>query len=165
MKILYYPEVFRLFENDTITIDLDERVFANKSPMQVLELDQRMKEAVLNENYLSTQPEFQSSREIKLHSSVKPSLYHTFRGSHLCCRHRIEKIPLLQKISTSDKTLFAFVELSDELVKLGFSLVNGGLVNMKTHPVDSLLIVNTERWLTGIPDDTHVGNLYFVSMT
>jgi hypothetical protein len=165
MKILNYNEVFRLFNNETLSIDFDERIFLNKIPRDIVEMDQVLKDRSLQGNFITETENFAKMRELRLHNIVTPSLWHTVKGAFVCKKGEIVKLPILERVTTKDKTLFAFVELSAEMVELGFTMVGGGLINLMGQPLKDVTIVNTEKFLSKIPNDTHVVNLYLVSMT
>jgi hypothetical protein len=164
MKILSYPDLFRFFEQDAVSIDFDEKVFKDKAPAQVIEMDHALKDRCLDGNFIDSKADFTACRAIKLHSLITPSLYHTIKGQQVCKRGAIETIPMLETVSVSDKSLFGFIELSKEMVDAGFSLVGGNLINLRDNPLSEVLVVNTKHWLAKVPNDSHILNLYFVLM-
>jgi hypothetical protein len=164
MKILNYPELFRFFEQEGVSIDFDEKVFQDKNPAQVIGLDHALKDRSLNGNFIDSKSDFSACRSIKLHSLITPSLYHTIKGQQVCKKGVIETIPLLETVSTNEKSLFGFVELSKEMVDAGFSLVGGNMINLRDNPLKEILVVNTKKWLARVPNDSHILNLYFVLM-
>lgn len=165
MKILTYPEVFRLFGNDTLSIDFDERIFIGKQPKDIVEMDQLLKDRSLQGNFIEESETFHSFRELRLHTIVQPSLWNTVKGSFVCKKGEIVRLPILERVTTKDKTLFAFVELSQTMLDQGFTLVGGGLINLYGQPPKDVTIVNTDKFLSKVPNDAHVLNLYLVSMT
>jgi hypothetical protein len=165
MKTLTYPDVFTLIDAEVIGIDLDDRVFVGKDTQQgIVETDHAMKDRCLRDNYIEARPDFATTRSMKLHSVIRPSLYHTIRGQYVCRKGEIEKIQLLESVTCADKNIWALIELSDEMVAAGFSLIGQNLINIKDRPLKEILITNTDHSTSKVPNDHHVVNLYLVTM-
>lgn len=165
MKILTYPDVFKLLEDEVIRVDLDERVFVGKDTQKgIVETDHALKDRSFRDNYIEARPDFATTRDVSLHSVINPSLYHTIRGQYVCRRGEIEKIRLLESIGSTDKNIWALVELSDEMIAAGFHLVGQNLINIKDRPLKEILITNTDHSVSKVPNDHHVAKLYFVAM-
>lgn len=160
MRVLNYAEVFDLFNKEALTIDFDDKIYAGKTPQEIVTLDFELRDRSFNGNLSADKPEFANGRFVKLHSMIVPNIYHTFRGGHVCVRGRIERIPLVESISSKDRNIFGIIELSAEMTDRGFTLVESSLVNINNRAVRSALVVNTDRWAT-IPDSAHIINMCF----
>ena len=142
MRIFSYPEIFDLFQRETLTLDLDERIFTTSDIALVVELDHQMKDRLFRGNFLEWKAEVHAQREMDLHVSFSKSLMRTVLNRYVVPKGEFVAIPLLERLHSKDPNIFGLLELTDEAYEAGYRLGTSGLVDIHKRPLSEILLTN-----------------------
>lgn len=128
-RTLTYPDIVSFMESGLITLDYDEKIFEGLAMDKIVEMDEVLRDRCFGGRLLTPTSDFNSARDLLLHSKMPTSFAKTLAGSIVLRKEIPMEIPLNERISVLEQNTYTIVSVPQELNDVGVRMLSPSMLS------------------------------------